>query len=95
VAKHHDVIAVRIHDPIDTEFPVGGLIELTDPESGQVVLGLGNSRTFRRDYHDFWTLQRLTWKRECARRGVPVLEVSTTDDPAAKLASFFNKRGGR
>jgi uncharacterized protein (DUF58 family) len=95
VAKHHDVIAVRIFDPIDTEFPEGGLIELVDPETGQVVLGFGNSKTFRREYHDFWTLQRLHWKRECARRGVPVLEVSTLDDPAAKLASFFNRRGGR
>lgn len=93
VSKHHDVIAVRIFDPIDTEFPEGGLIELVDPETGQVVLGFGNSRSFRREYHDFWTLQRLHWRRECARRGVPVLEVSTLDDPAAKLASFFNKRG--
>jgi uncharacterized protein (DUF58 family) len=95
VAKHHDVIAIRIYDPIDTEFPEGGLIELIDPESEQVVLGFGNSRTFRREYHDFWTLQRLTWKRECARRGVPVLEVSTLDDPAARLANFFNRRGDR
>ena len=72
-----------------------GLIELVDPETGQAVLGFGNSRTFRREYHDFWTLQRLHWKRECARRGVPVLEVSTLDDPAEKLASFFNGRGKR
>lgn len=95
VAKHHDVIAIRIGDPIDTEFPEGGLIELSDPETGQVVLGFGNSKTFRREYHDFWTLQRLHWKRECARRGVPILEVSTLEDPAARLAAFFNRRGRR
>lgn len=95
VAKHHDVIAVRIYDPIDTEFPEGGMVELIDPETDQVVLGFGNSRTFRREYHDFWTLQRLHWKRECARRGVPSLDVSTFDDPAARLASFFNGRGHR
>jgi len=92
VSRHHDVIAIRISDPIDTEFPEGGLIELIDPETDQVVLGFGNSRTFRREYHDFWTLQSLYWKRECARRGVPVLEVSTVDDPSARLASFFNRR---
>jgi uncharacterized protein (DUF58 family) len=95
VAKHHDIIAIRIYDPIDTEFPEGGMVELIDPETDQVVLGFGNSRTFRREYHDFWTLQRLHWKRECARRGVPVLEVSTFDDPAARLATFFNRRGSR
>lgn len=95
VAKHHDVIAVRIYDPIDTEFPEGGLLELVDPETGQAILGFGNSKVFRREYHDFWTLQRLHWKRECARRGIPILEVATSDDPASKLAAFFNKRGPR
>jgi len=95
VSKHHDVIAIRIYDPIDTEFPEGGLIELIDPETSQVVWGFGNSKRFRREYHDFWILQRLHWKRECARRGVPCLEVSTLDDPAARLAAFFNVRRGR
>jgi len=92
-AKHHDVVAIRVTDPIDTEFPPGGLLELIDPETDQVTLGFGASRAFRRDYHDFWTLQRIHWRRECARRGVPVLEVSTGDDPAARLAAFFNRRG--
>ncbi|MEI8095593.1 MAG: DUF58 domain-containing protein [Spirochaetales bacterium] len=92
VTKHHDVIAVRIHDPLDSEFPEGGLLELIDPETGQVVLGFGNSPTFRREYHDFWALQRLHWKRECLRRGVPVLEVGTQDDPASRLSQFFNRR---
>lgn len=95
VAKHHDVIAVRVWDPLDTEFPQGGLVELMDPETGQVVPGFGLSRAFRRDYHDFWALHRLHWKRECARRGVPTLEVGTTEDPAARLEAFFNRRGGR
>lgn len=94
VARHHDVIAVRIYDPIDTDYPEGGLLELIDPESGQVILGNGNSKAFRREYHDFWTLQRLHWKRECLRRGIHILEVSTQDDPAAKLLQFFNRRGG-
>lgn len=93
VSNHHDIIAIRVYDPIDTDFPQGGLVELIDPESEQVVLGHGNSRTFRREYHDFWTLQRLHWKRECARRGVPVLEVGTFEDPAARLQHFFNGRG--
>jgi uncharacterized protein (DUF58 family) len=95
ISKHHDVIAIRIYDPIDTEFPEGGLIELIDTETGQVVWGYGNSKAFRREYHDFWILQRLNWKKECARRSVPALEVSTLDDPAARLAAFFNGRRER
>jgi len=95
ISRHHDVIAVRVYDPVDTDFPETGLLELVDPETDHVVYSFGKSKAFRRDYHDYWTLQRLHWKRECSRRGVPVLEVSTADDPGAKLAAFFNRRGSK
>lgn len=95
LAKKHDVIAIRITDPLDEEFPSTGLIELVDPETGATVSGMGSSRTFAKEYHDFWALQRLYWKRECLRRGVHILEISTRDNPGAKLLAFFNRRGGR
>lgn len=95
LAKKHDVICVRITDPQDEEFPEGGLVELQDPETGHVVLGLGRSRRFLQEYHDFWTLQRLHWRKECRRRGVHIVEISTDEDPAAKLLAFFNRRRRR
>jgi uncharacterized protein (DUF58 family) len=93
VARRHDVIAIRVHDPLDAEFPECGFVELVDPENGYALSAYGNSPQFRKQYHDFWALHRLHWKRECLRRGVRILEVGTQDDPAAKLLDFFSRRG--
>jgi uncharacterized protein (DUF58 family) len=95
VAKRHDLIAMMINDPLDEHFPPTGLIELEDPESGSVVKAAGWSSRFRKEYHDYWTLHKLTWLRECRRRKVETIEISTMDDPAARLLQFFNRRQKR
>jgi uncharacterized protein (DUF58 family) len=95
LARKHDVIAVRITDPVDHEYPVTGLVHLEDPETGHTILASGRSRKFRRRYRDYWEIQRRQWKRECARRGIAVLEISTTDDPTTRLVQFFRRRRAR
>lgn len=92
LSRKHDVIAIRLTDPLDREYPKTGLIELQDPETRETILGTGHSKKFRQEYHDFWELERLTWRRECRRRGVATLEVSTAEDPVTKLMRFFEGR---
>lgn len=92
LARKHDVIAVRVNDNLDEQYPVSGLIELEDPETGETILGAGLSRNFRRDYKEYWELNRLFWLRECRRRGVDTLEINTSDDPAQKIFQFFRRR---
>ncbi len=95
LARKHDVIAVRLTDPLDREYPRTGLTELQDPETGETILGAGYSKNFRRGYQEFWELEQLTWRRECRRRGAAVLEISTTEDPVDKLMRFFQGRQKR
>jgi uncharacterized protein (DUF58 family) len=92
LSRRHDVIAVRIVDPVDELFPETGLFRLEDPETGRTILAPGRSRRFRKQYHDYWAEQRRQWRRECRRRGVSTLEVGTDDDPAATLLRFFQRR---
>ena len=92
LARRQDVIAVRITDPLDTNYPRTGLVQLRDPETGRTVLASGFSGKFRRQYHEFWEAQRRQWQRECLRRRVSTLEISTDEDPAAKLIQFFRRR---
>ncbi len=92
LAKRHDVIALRITDPIDDTYPPTGLLQLEDPETGATILASGASKHFRRQYRDFWEVQRRQWARECRRRGIATLEVRTDDDPAARLVEFFRRR---
>ncbi len=92
LAKRHDVIAVRVSDPIDEVYPPSGLVQLEDPETGVTILASGASKSFRRQYRDFWEVHRRQWARECRRRGIATLEVRTDDDPAARLIDFFRRR---
>lgn len=94
LSKKHDVIAVKIVDPQDEEFPHTGLLYLQDPETGIVIPAIGRSGGFRKSHRGFWETQRLHWQRECRRRGIDPLFLSTADDPVVKLMEYFNRRKG-
>ncbi|WP_020611326.1 DUF58 domain-containing protein [Sediminispirochaeta bajacaliforniensis] len=95
VAKRHDVIAIRIEDPSDKDFPVPGFAQLRDPETDGVLPAFGASSRFRREYREFWETHRIYWDRECRRRGISTLTVSTDDDPIESLFAFFRRRRRR
>jgi uncharacterized protein (DUF58 family) len=95
LARKHDVIAVRITDPLDVEYPESGLVHMADPETGETLVAPGTSKGFRRRYESFWENQRRMWRRECIRVGASPLEISTWDDPVAKLLQFFRRRKKR
>ncbi len=86
------MIAVKISDPADLEYPVSGLAALEDPETGETLYGLGTSKRFRREYRLFWQQQRRQWEADCGRRGISTLSVSSEEDPALKLIQFFRRR---
>jgi uncharacterized protein (DUF58 family) len=95
MGRRHDVIAVRVSDPVDRSFPEAGLIRLDDPESRRTMLASGQSDRFRAAYHDFWEQQRRTWATECRKRGIGTMEISTDQDPATQLIRYFERRKGR
>ncbi|HOV62560.1 MAG TPA: DUF58 domain-containing protein [Spirochaetia bacterium] len=95
IAKKHDVIACKVTDPSDREFPFLGSVELRDPEDGRTIYAAGGSRRYRRQYAEFWEMYNHSWEKECKRRGIDTLCVSTGDDPVAKLLAFMNRRKRR
>ena len=95
MGRRHDVIAIRVVDPLDGEFPKTGLIRLEDPESRRTILAPGRSGRFRDQYHDYWQQHRRSWATECRRRNIGTLEVWTDRDPAAQLIAYFEQRKGR
>lgn len=95
LARKQDVIAVRIIDKLEREYPATGLIPLEDPETGEIINGYGRSRKFRQKYTEFWELERLQWINNCKKLGIGVLEVDTEEDPGLALLQFFNKRKKR
>ena len=91
LGRKHDVIAVRLTDPLDHDFPASGLISLEDPESGLRWQGVG-TKAMRASYRSYWEHERYLWRKNCQSAGVDTLEISTEDDPAVKLLHFFERR---
>ena len=92
LSRKQDVIAVRIEDKLEKDYPSTGLIALEDPETGEIIHGFGRSGKFRKEYKDFWELERLHWLNNCKKLGIGVLEIDTEEDPGQGLLKFFNKR---
>jgi uncharacterized protein (DUF58 family) len=86
---------VKVYDPVDFDFPRVGLVELEDPESGDVILAGGVSKKFQNRYNRFFENHHIEWQHECRKRGVETLEIGTSEDPGAKLVQFFQRRKRR
>jgi len=95
LCSRHDVIAIRICDPLNEDLPDLGLIALRDPETGLEVAAPTGSASFR-DAWSQWHRDRANlWQNQCRRAGAAQLALPVNADAAAALARFFSGRGGR
>jgi uncharacterized protein (DUF58 family) len=92
LARKHDCIAVRIYDPVDESFPPIGMVPIQDPETGKVVLSVGRSKKFRKQYLNYREIQRRQWIRTCRRHGIGTLEINTAEDMVKRLIQYFDRR---
>jgi uncharacterized protein (DUF58 family) len=88
----HDVIAIGITDPLDSEIPSLGLLSMGDPETGAVLHAPTSFSSFRTSWSE-WHAERARLRRSiCRHCGASYTELSTIDDAPAALTRFF---GGR
>ena len=95
LARKHDCVAVKIVDSADTVFPLAGIMELEDPESGEILFADGSSPSFRQSYERYWLGKHAAWEAGCRRRGVETLTLNTSDDPGVEILRFFRHRSRR
>ncbi|GHV69694.1 hypothetical protein AGMMS49928_13080 [Spirochaetia bacterium] len=92
LARNHDVIALRIRDPLETEMPSMGLFSFVDPETGVKVSAPTGFDSFRSGWTAWQTERAGLWEAICRHSGAGCLELSTADDAAAVLMRFFAGR---
>jgi uncharacterized protein (DUF58 family) len=92
LARGHDVIALRIRDPLDGEMPDLGLIPMEDPETGVSFYAPTAFPAFRTAWAQWHEEREKLWARLCRRAGAAGLEISTAGDVSQSLFRFF---GGR
>ena len=91
-SRRHDLVAFRIGDRIDEEPPAIGSWLLRDAEGGGKLRAPFFSGSFREKWRAHRRADLEGFKRLCASRAVPFLELDTEDDPALALLGFFEKR---
>jgi len=91
-ARRHDVIACPISDPCEFTLPNVGLIELQDPESGELLLVDTGSAAVRNAFHARAAQDRETLMRFFKRSGMDTVALSTDRAYIDDVRALFRRR---
>lgn len=95
LAQRHDVVAVRLLDPLELELPDVGLVSLRDAESGEHLQVDTHDAAFRRRFAHLAAEREATLREGLARAGADTLELRTDDDLVDALLRFMDLRQRR
>jgi len=95
LARRHDVVAVRLWDPLEMDLPDAGLVTLQDAETGEQLFVDASSPAFRERYAELAEQQEAQLRLELATSGADVLELATDDDLLDVLMRFADLRKQR
>lgn len=94
-AKRHDLIAVTLNDPRETELIDCGLVILQDAETQEQVLVDTADRSLRRQYGERAAARLKKRSQLFGLLGIDAIDISTGRAYAPELVKFFAKRQRR
>ncbi|HQQ69981.1 MAG TPA: DUF58 domain-containing protein [Alicycliphilus sp.] len=95
LAQRHDVVAVRLLDPLELELPDVGLLLLRDPETGEQLQVDTHERGFRHRFARLAAQREAELRASLAHAGVDTLELCSDEDLLGALVRFMQLRGRR
>ena len=95
LAQRHDVVAVRLLDPLELELPDVGLITLRDAESGEQLQVDTHDAGFRHRFARLAAQREAVLREGLAKAGADTLELCTDDDLVDALLRFMDMRQRR
>ena len=95
LARRHDVVAVRLWDPLEMALPDVGLVTVQDAETGEQLFIDASDPAFRQRYADIAQEQEATLLTQLAQSGADVLELATDDDLLESLMRYADLRRQR
>jgi uncharacterized protein (DUF58 family) len=95
LARRHDVVAVRLLDPLEQELPDLGLLTMRDAETGEQLLVDTHDTGFRQRFARIAAEREAVLRNSLARAGVDTLELATDDDLADAILRFVDLRKRR
>ena len=95
LAKRHELIAVRLWDPLERVLPDLGLVIIEDSETGEQMFVDTHDRGFRRRFAEAAERRESLMRDAFAIAGVDALELATDDDLAGAILRFADLRKRR
>ena len=93
--RKHDVIAVDLHDPLETDIANVGLLALEDAESDEVVWVDTSDPAWRKSFAQQTDQFGVAKNKVLANAGVDQVRIHTDQDYVKALTLFFQKRAQR
>ena len=92
LAQRHEVVAVRLYDPLETELPDLGMFMVQDAESGEQLFIDTHDRGFRRRFAAAAERHERALRAAFRSSGVDALELATDDDLFDAVLRFAEMR---
>jgi uncharacterized protein (DUF58 family) len=92
LARRHDMVALRISDPLEHEIPPAGLVEWMDPETGESALVDCSSRSFQREWRRAVQAEEAEITAMFGMAQMDFLELRTDEAYWLSLARFMRER---
>jgi uncharacterized protein (DUF58 family) len=90
--QKHDVVALKVFDPRETELPNIGFVKFKDAETGQLRWINTSKRSNRDAYSQWWNDNDEKVSTMFRKSGVDSVSVRTDEDYVKALMSLFKKR---
>ena len=95
LAQRHEILAVRLYDPLEMELPDLGLLVVQDAETGEQMFVDTHDRAFRTRFAAAAARREKALRVAFSDAGVDALELSTGDDLVDTILRFADLRKRR
>ncbi len=94
-SRRHDLVAMPVTDPGESQLPDVGIVTLEDAETGAQIDVNTSNRAVRRALFDLNEERMRTLERLLRSRRVDIVRLSTAEDYLLPLRAFFDQRERR
>jgi uncharacterized protein (DUF58 family) len=91
----HDMVAFRVSDPAEMLLPDIGLVQMTDPETMQVIEVDTSDERIRNEYARWLVNKYYGTEKILQKNKIDLLSIRTDESYIKALANFFNARAKR
>jgi uncharacterized protein (DUF58 family) len=95
LSRRHEVLAVRLYDPLELKLPDVGLVTIEDAESGEQLFVDTNDPSFRERFAALAAQHEADLRAALGKAQVDTLELATNDDLLESLLRFVALRRQR